>query len=119
MVQEQREINQLLVDRGIYTTPSFLLDDHRFVGIGHLPLIRAYFLGKALGLAIIHDGGLTRNSYDYSELAPLRVMHMGTKVTTVVADGRLQCVRRRPVSAGGLSGGRIITRDRGDKENNG
>ena len=46
---EQREINQLLVDRGIYTTPSFLLDDHRFVGIGHLPLIRAYFLGKALG----------------------------------------------------------------------
>ena len=46
--EEQREINQLLVDRGIYTTPSFLLDDHRFVGIGHLPLIRACFLGEAL-----------------------------------------------------------------------
>ena len=45
---EQLEINQLLVDRGIYTTPSFLLDDHRFVGIGHLPLIRACFLGEAL-----------------------------------------------------------------------
>ena len=45
---EQGEINQVLVDRGIYTTPSFLLDDHRFVGIGHLPLIRACFLGEAL-----------------------------------------------------------------------
>ena len=45
---EQGEINQLLVDHGIYTTPSFLLDDHRFVGIGHLPLIRACFLGEAL-----------------------------------------------------------------------
>lgn len=47
-VAEQREINQLLVDCGIYTTPSFLLDDHRFVGIGHLPLIRACFQGEAL-----------------------------------------------------------------------
>ena len=46
---EQREINQLLVDCGIYTTPSFLLDDHRFVGIGHLSLIRACFQGEALG----------------------------------------------------------------------
>ena len=46
--KEQLEINQLLVDRGIYTTPSFLLDDHRFVGVGHLPLIRACFLGEAL-----------------------------------------------------------------------
>ena len=45
---EQGEINQLLVDRGIYTTPSFLLDGHRFVGIGHLPLIRACFQGEAL-----------------------------------------------------------------------
>ena len=45
---EQQEINQLLVDRGIYTTPSYLLDGHRFVGIGHLPLIRACFQGKAL-----------------------------------------------------------------------
>ena len=47
-VAEQRETNQLLVDCGIYTTPSFLLDDHRFVGIGHLPLIRACFRGEAL-----------------------------------------------------------------------
>ena len=46
--KEQLEINQLLVDRGIYTTPSFLLDYHRFVGIGHLPLIRACFLDEAL-----------------------------------------------------------------------
>ena len=45
---EQGEINQLLVDCGIYTTPSFLLDGHRFVGIGHLPLIRACFQGEAL-----------------------------------------------------------------------
>jgi hypothetical protein len=45
---EQGEINQLLVDRGIYTTPSFLLDGHRFVGVWHLPLIRACFQGKAL-----------------------------------------------------------------------
>ena len=45
---DQAEINQLLVDRGIYTTPSFLVDDHRFVGIGHLPLVRACFLGEAL-----------------------------------------------------------------------
>ena len=45
---EQREINQLLVDCGIYTTPSFLLDDYRFVGIGHLPLIRACLQGEAL-----------------------------------------------------------------------
>ena len=45
---EQGEINQLLVDRGIYTTPSFLLDGHRFVGIGHLPFIRACFQGEAL-----------------------------------------------------------------------
>ena len=45
---EQGEINQLLVDRGIYTTPSFLLDGHRFVGIGHLLFIRACFQGEAL-----------------------------------------------------------------------
>ena len=42
-----------------------------------------------------------RNRYDYSEPAPLRVMHMGMKVTTVVAGVRLQRVRRGSV-AGGL-----------------
>ena len=115
MVEEQREsISCLLIAES--TQPSFF-DDHRFVGIGHLPLIRARFLGEARGLAIIHDGEFTREIA--RTINSLRKRVVPGARSTFFADGRLQCVRRRPVSVGAIEWWTDHHRGRADKENNG